>query len=81
MRLRPNPPRMITVVVAIGLLAVGLAVYFMPTAEVVGFIREIGLPGDVQRLALDLVEHELFAFGAMLAAPVLLIIGSLVRGL
>lgn len=81
MRLRPNPPRMITVLVAVGLLAIGLAVYLLPAGEVAGFIRDVGLPADVQRIAIDIIEHELFAFGAMAAAPVLLILGSLLKGL
>ena len=81
MRLRPNPPRMITVIVALALLAAGLAVFFLPGSEVVGLIRDIGLPADVQRLALDVLEHELFAYGAMAVAPLLLIVGSLLKGL
>ena len=72
---------MITVIVALALLAAGLVVYFLPGAEVVGFIRDIGLPADVQRLALGVLEHELFAYGAMAVAPLLLIVGSLLKGL
>jgi hypothetical protein len=72
---------MITVVVAVGLLAAGLIVFFLPGADVAALIRDVGLPADVQRMAIDLLEHELFAFGAMAAAPILLILGSLLKGL
>ncbi len=79
MRFRPNPPRMVTVVLSLGLLALGLIAHFVPGAEVAALLGELDLPADVRNLALDFVNHELFAYACMAAAPVLLIIGSLVK--
>jgi len=70
---------MVTVVLSLGLLVVGLAAYFMPGPEVAALIRDLGLPGDIQGIVLDFLEHDLFAFAALAAAPLLLIVGSLLR--
>lgn len=81
MRLRPNPPRMVTVVLALGLLALGLAIVFLPQAEILGLVREVGLPRDLERTIAALVAEQMVAYFCLAAAPLLLIAGSLVRGL
>ena len=78
---RPNPPRMVTVVVAVLLLVVGLAlVFFQP--QVMDFVRGIGaIPNDLQRQLVQWMGERLLAWGLLALSPLLLIIGSLVRGL
>jgi hypothetical protein len=79
--LRPNPPRMVTVVIAVALTAAGLALVWLPAADVQDLIRGVGLPRDISRTLLDLVAERVVAFALLLLSPVLLIVGSLVRGI
>ena len=79
--LRPNPPRMITVVIAVALTAIGLALVWLPAGDVQDLIRGLGLPGDVARTILDLVAERVAAYALLLLSPVLLLVGSLVRGI
>ena len=66
MRLRPNPPRMVTVIIAIALLVVGLA----------GTV--ISIPAVNEALATyEIPFDRTIAYLALLAAPMLLVIGSL----
>ena len=79
--MRPNPPRMVTVVVAVALLVIGLALVFFQ-AEAIAFVRGLGaLPNDLQRQIVSWMAEQFVAWGLLAAAPVLLIVGSLVRGL
>ncbi len=74
--MRPNPPRMITVVLAVALLVVGLALVFFQ-GQTIDIVRDLGLPNDVQRQLVQLASEQFAAWAALVAAPVLLIVGSL----
>lgn len=73
--MRPNPPRMITVVLAIALVALGLGLLFYqgPTIDLV---RSLPLPRELSRDVVSLMGEQMVAWGALAAAPILLIIGS-----
>ena len=78
---RPNPPRMVTVVVAFVLLVVGLALVFFQ-AQAIDFVRGLSaLPNDLQRQIVSWMAEQWVAWGLLAASPLLLIVGSLVRGL
>lgn len=74
--MRPNPPRMVTVVLAVALLALGLGLLFYqgPTIDLV---RSLPLPRDLSREVISLMGEQVVAWGALAAAPILLIVGSL----
>jgi hypothetical protein len=74
--MRPNPPRQITVIIAVVLTVVGLGLVFFE-AQTLDLVRTVGLPIDVQRQLLSLMEDRTFAWGALAASPILLILGSL----
>jgi len=76
--MRPNPPRMVTVVLAVALLVIGLAAIFYQ-GPAIDLIRGIGLPDDIERQVASLMGEQIAAWAALAAAPILLIIGSLVR--
>jgi hypothetical protein len=77
--MRPNPPRMITVVVAILLLLAGLAlIYAQPQID--SLVRQSRLAGDLGPL-LDWLHKKVVAFALLAASPLLLIFGSLLKGL
>ena len=79
--MRPNPPRMVTVLVALAMTAVGLALVFLPGGQVADLIRSLALDGDLTRQLVDLAAHQTVAWLLLAISPVLLIVGSLVRGL
>lgn len=81
MDLRPDPPRMITVVIAIVLLAIGLALVFLPFDQIRDLIVALPLPKDLQKQALELARDQTIAYLCALASPVLLAIGSLLPGI
>jgi hypothetical protein len=81
MRLRPNPPRMVTVVLSVALLAVGLALIFLPQAEAVDLVRQVSLPRDIENLAISLIAEQMIAYVCLAASPLLLIVGSLLPGI
>lgn len=72
---------MVTVILAVAITIVGLALVFLPTAEVTDLIRQVELPRNIERTLLDLAADRIVAYASLLASPVLLIIGSLVRGI
>jgi hypothetical protein len=76
MRLKPNPPRLITVVVALVLGVIGF-VFLWPVEPLVPLLDPIGDVLAVVGLTLD---HQLASL-ALAACPTLLVVGSLVRGL
>lgn len=79
--MRPNPPRMVTVVVAVVLLVVGFVLVFFQ-AQAIDFVRGLGaLPNDLQRQIVGWMAERFVAWGLLAAAPLLLIVGSLVKGL
>ena len=67
---------MITVVLAVALLVVGLALVFFQ-GQTIDIVRDLGLPNDVQRQLVQLASEQFAAWAALVAAPVLLIVGSL----
>jgi len=67
---------MVTVVLAVALMVIGLALVFFQ-GQAIDLVRDLGLPNDVQRQVVDLMGQQIAAWAALLAAPVLLIIGSL----
>ena len=72
---------MITVVVAVLLLAVGLALSFYQ-AQAIEFVRGLGaLPNDLQRQIVAWMSERFVAWGLLAVSPLLLIVGSLVKGL
>ena len=78
---RPNAPRMVTVVVAVLLLVVGLGLVLYQT-EAINFVRGLGvLPNDLQRQIVAWMAERFVGWGLLAASPLLLIVGSLVRGL
>ncbi|HYI21606.1 MAG TPA: hypothetical protein VEX62_03125 [Candidatus Limnocylindrales bacterium] len=74
--MRPNPPRMVTVVLAVALMVIGLALVFFQ-GQTIDIVRDLGLPNDVQRQLVQLASEQIAAWAALVAAPVLLIVGSL----
>jgi hypothetical protein len=72
---------MVTVVLAVALTAVGLALVFLPPNELVDLLRQVDLPRDMERTLIDLAAERVVAYFLLLASPVLLIIGSLARGI
>lgn len=81
MSLRPNPPRMITVLIALALLAVGVAGTLLDPASVTQFIRGLPLPSGVERDLVALVAERTIAFACLFGSPMLLTIGSLLPGI
>ena len=76
-RVKPSRPKMATVVLAVALMVVGVALFFFQ-AQAVEFVRGIGaLPNDLQRQIVDLMTERVAAYAALAASPILLIIGSL----
>ncbi|MEA2675966.1 MAG: hypothetical protein QOJ81_107 [Chloroflexota bacterium] len=74
--MHPNPPRQITVIIAVLLTVVGLALVFYE-AQTLDFVRTAGLPVDIQRQIIGWMEDRTFAWGALAASPILLTLGSL----
>jgi hypothetical protein len=79
--MKPNAPRMITVVIAVALTVVGLAMLFLPGGQVADLIRSLPLGGDLTRQLVELAARQTLAWLMLAASPLLLIAGSLVRGL
>lgn len=72
---------MVTVVLAVALTVIGLALVLVPTNELVDLLRQVDLPRDLERTLVDLAAERVVAYFVLLASPVLLIIGSLARGI
>lgn len=73
---RPNPPRRVTVIIAVALMVVGLGLVFYE-AQTLDFVRQAGLPVDIQHQLIAWMEDRTFAWGALAGSPILLIVGSL----
>ena len=71
---------MATVVVSVVLLLAGLLLVYL-NAQAVDLLRSAGLPNDIQRQLVTLVGERYIAYAVMAASPILLIIGSLVKGI
>ena len=76
MRLQPNPPRMITVAVALVLGAIGL-VYAWPIDSLVPILDPVA--NVLSSIGLS-VDREL-GYLALFACPCLLVVGSLLPGI
>lgn len=76
MRLQPNPPRMITVVVALVIGAIGL-VYAWPIEALVPVLDPVNQVLGSVGLAMDRELADLCLF----ACPSLLVVGSLLPGI
>ena len=74
--MRPNPPRMVTVVIAVALLVIGLGMVFYQ-GQTIDLVRQLPLPDDVSRQIVSLMSEQIAAWAALAAAPILLIVGSL----
>ena len=74
--MRPNPPRMVTVGVAVALMVIGLGLLFAQ-AQTIDLVRQLPLPTDVTRQIVSLMGEQIAAWAALAAAPILLIIGSI----
>jgi len=71
---------MVTIVVSVILLLVGLVlIYFQ--VQAVDLIRQVGLPNDLQKTVVQLVGERMLAYAFLAASPLLLILGSLVKGI
>ncbi len=79
--MKPNAPRMVTVILAVALTLAGLALAFLPGAQVADLIRQLPLGGDLTRQLIELSADRVVAWVALVLSPLLLIVGSLVRGL
>lgn len=81
MNVRPNPPRMVTVLVAVALLIVGLAGTVVPLETVADLVGSVGLPNGLERDLLRLVADRQVAWACLFASPMLLVVGSLLPGI
>lgn len=78
--MRPNPPRMITIIASLVLLAVGLAGSVVAPGTVNDFLASLPLPSDLERLVRTLLVDRQVAYACLLASPLLLVVGSLLPG-
>ena len=67
---------MVTVVLAVALLVIGLALIFFQ-GQTIEFVRGLPLPNDIVRQVVALMQEQIAAWAALAAAPILLIVGSL----
>ena len=72
---------MVTVVLAVALTVFGLALVYLPTADAADLVRRVGLPGDLERQIIGWIADRVVAYLALAASPLLLIAGSLLKGL
>jgi hypothetical protein len=80
-RVQPNRPKMVTIIVAVLLLVVGLALVFFQ-AESIDLVKQVGLlPGDIQRQIVGLMAEKFLGWALLAASPILLILGSLLPGI
>lgn len=76
MRVKPNAPRLITVVIALILGVIGF-VFLWPVEPLIPLLNPIG---DVLAAIGLTLDHQLASL-ALAACPTLLVVGSLVRGI
>lgn len=72
---------MTTVVLAVGLTIIGLALIYLPADTAGDLIRALPIPTDIQTQVLGLIGERIIAHLCLAASPVLLIAGSLLPGL
>lgn len=78
--MKPQAPRMVTVVAALALTFIGLALIYLPGSQVADLLRLIPLEADTTRQLIEIAGEDLAPWAALLLSPVLLIVGSLVKG-
>lgn len=71
---------MVTVVLAVLLMLVGLALIYLQ-ADAANLVSQLPLGGDLTRQLLDLMAQKVVAYLLLAASPLLLIAGSLLKGL
>jgi hypothetical protein len=71
---------MATVILAVGLMVVGLALAFFQ-AQAIDLLRSLPLPNDLTRQIAAYATERFVAWALLAASPILLIIGSLVKGI
>ncbi|MBA2275640.1 MAG: hypothetical protein H0W00_02930 [Chloroflexi bacterium] len=81
MSLRPNPPKMVTVLIALALLAAGVAGTLIDLESVSDIITGLSLPRGIERDVLGLIADRTIAYACLLASPLLLVLGSLLPGI
>ncbi len=81
MSLRPNPPKMVTVLIALALLAAGVAGTLIDLETVRDIITGLSLPRGIERDVLGLIADRTIAYACLLASPLLLVLGSLLPGI
>lgn len=72
---------MTTVVIAVALTIVGLALIYLPTDAAADLVRQLPLPNEIEAQVLSLIAERIVAYLALAASPLLLIAGSLLPGL
>jgi hypothetical protein len=78
--LRPNAPRMVTVLLAIGLFGVGLIGVLPPLEQYIAPVNDL-LASVPILVDLGLTFDREFAHWLLVAGPTLLIVGSLLPGI
>lgn len=78
---RPNPPRMVTVLIALALLVVGLIGTLVDFATLRDFIIGLHIPSGIEADILRLLRDQTIAYVALFASPMLLVVGSLLPGI
>lgn len=71
---------MVTVVAAVVLLVVGLALVFFQSPAT-DLVQNLPLSRDLTKQVVSLMSEEVVAWAALAASPILLIIGSLLPGI
>lgn len=80
MTFHPNPPRLITIALAIVLLVVGVTGVFKPSL-VDDLIKALPVTADTAKQLKDLAHNDTLLYLCALASPLLLAIGSLLPGI
>ncbi len=81
MSFRPNPPKMVTVLIALALLAAGVAGTLIDLESVSDIITGLSLPRGIERDVLGLIADRTIAYACLLVSPLLLVLGSLLPGI
>ena len=76
---QPNRPKMVTILLAVVLMVVGLALVFFQ-AEAIDLVKGL-VSGDIQRQLVGWMTEKVVAWALLAAAPILLIVGSLLPGI
>lgn len=72
---------MVTVLIALALLAVGVAGTLVDAETVRDLVTGLSLPRGLERDLLGLIAEQTIAYACLAAAPLLLVLGSLVPGI